>query len=177
MLLAWITAALTFVLILVTGFYAWANYRVMRIMQADVRARTEPIPRIGIQFSEEPRQLAVEVRVEHAPMRLISLSIALIPKNGRLSWTDCIIGDPRTISPDTPAVFVSTHRLRSAPEEWRALIHYTDLGEALKYTMKLSSKGFSLVQAQAPPGPISTFLKRISETIDEVDVPSDEREG
>lgn len=167
--LAAITAALTFVLILVTGFYAWANYRVMRIMQADVRARTEPIPRVNINCGS--LVTSVHVRAEHAPMRLIELHAALIidpdNKDEEWDWVECPVGDPRTISPETPAVFNISHTLHQTPKEWRAHIRYTDLGEALEYNMKLSSKGFSFVQAGATPGPFREWLRRVIDSADE----------
>lgn len=175
-LLAWTTAALTFVLILVTGFYAWANYRVMRIMQADVRARTEPIPKIGVDFSgllgAHPHSIKVHVRVEHAPMRLALLNIALISMNEDITWVECMIGDPRTISPETPVEFSEQCDFYGMPPEWTAIVHYTDLGEALEYHMKLSSHGFSLVQAYSPAGPFRKLVKRISEKMNEMDLPS-----
>src|ERR1700688_2965077 len=39
---------LTAILIVVTAFYAYANYRTMRIMEADVRSRTQPIPSLSV---------------------------------------------------------------------------------------------------------------------------------
>ena len=90
-----------------------------------------------------------------------------------IAWAECVIGDPRTISPETPVDFSTTYKLRSIPEKWTALIHYTDLGEALEYIMKLNEKGFSLVMADPPPGPIGKWLKamgeKITNTITEMD--------
>ena len=112
-------------------------------------------------------------------MRLALLNIALHGPNqtGRWVWVECEIGDPRTIAPGTPVEFSATYRARKNPEAWTAVAHYTDLGGALEYHMKLNSQGFHLVQAYTPPGPIIGFFKRVAEKISDTVNDMDRSEG
>jgi hypothetical protein len=174
--LAWVTAALTFALMGITAFYAWSNYRVMRIMETDIRARTQPIPKLGVDLnsSTQPRlhkdtNMTVVIRTENAPMRLKKLSIHPTYIDGQMSHIDCMIGDPRIISPLTAAEFSADYESLGAVDEWTALIAYTDLGESTEYVMKLNSKGFSLTTMEKAPGAFQKLLAKAKEQIYEMD--------
>ncbi len=110
-------------------------------------------------------------------MRLIELSFHFRSSTGQLTHADCLIGDPRTISPETSIELYFTDALRSIPQEWDALIVYTDLAEALEYRAKTNSRGFSLTQAYSTPGPISKFFKRIGAKISDTVNDMDQSEG
>ncbi len=174
-MLAWITATLTFVLMGITAFYAWSNYRVMRIMESDFRARTQPIPKLGVnlesskQAGQKDCYMMVVIRTENAPMRLKELSIHTTFLDGRVSHTDCLIGDPRIISPLTAAEFSPAYTDLGFAQEWTALIIYTDLGEAMEFHTKLSSKGFSLTTMERVPGVFQKLVAKAKEQIYEMD--------
>lgn len=173
--LAWITAGLTFALMGITGFYAWSNYRVMRIMEADFRARTQPIPKLGIYLGHNPKVgshcgVHVTVRTENAPMKLKEISVMVLHQNDEVSWAECIIGDPRIISPLTAAEFKASYNSCGKQVEWRAIIVYTDLAESLEYHTKVSEKGFSLTTAYDPPGLFRKLWDRANEKVKEMDL-------
>ena len=76
-------AVLTIVLIIVTAIYARANWLTMRLMAADVKFRTKPIPRLGLiavkSWSAAGLQpWLVTLRTEHAPLCLIALSVQFV---------------------------------------------------------------------------------------------------
>jgi hypothetical protein len=173
-MLAWITATLTFALMGITAFYAWSNYRVMRIMETDFRARTQPIPKLGIHLSHDSQpgtlcSMNITIRTENAPMKLKEIGVLVFHENERTSSADCLIGDPRIISPLTPAEFTSNYISCGQKSEWRAVIIYTDLGEAFEYHTKVSERGFSLTTVYSPPGLIRKLLEKAKEQIDEMD--------
>jgi hypothetical protein len=72
-----IIAVLTIILIVLNTIYVTANWKTMRLMEADVRFRLRPIPQFSLNFEGTPKgyvyTLRIFVRVEHAPMRLVSI--------------------------------------------------------------------------------------------------------
>jgi hypothetical protein len=49
-----VVAGMTLVLILLTSVYARANWKTMRLMEADIRFRTEPIPHVELKAVDAP---------------------------------------------------------------------------------------------------------------------------
>jgi hypothetical protein len=72
--LGYITAALTLVLILITAIYATANWRTVRLMEADLRFRTQPIPTAQLEVAvTQPSQrllFFLSVWTSSAPLRI-----------------------------------------------------------------------------------------------------------
>lgn len=143
-------------------------------MRADVRARTQPVPRVAIVAiagsvsSDGTRPLDASVRTENAPMRIVSLNVLLIFRNGGTTWAECEIGDPRIITLDTPATFNAPYKSQGPISEWRALITYTDLAEAFEYHTKLNDKGFAYTHAADPPGVLRTVYKKLKHSSEEI---------
>jgi hypothetical protein len=175
-MLAWITAALTFALMAITAFYAWSNYRVMRIMEGDFRARTQPIPKLGVnldssvQAGSKEGYMGVLLRTENAPVRLLELSIHVTFLDGRITHTDCLIGDPRVISPLTSAEFTPAFDPSGFAQEWTALIIYTDLGETMEFHTKLHRDGFSLTTMERVPGFFQKLVTMAKDQMYEMDL-------
>ena len=72
--LGYVTAALTLVLILITAIYATANWRTVRLMEADLRFRTQPIPTAQLEVAvTQPSQrllFHLSVWTSSAPLRI-----------------------------------------------------------------------------------------------------------
>src|ERR1700722_10530389 len=70
--LGYITAVFTLVLIVITAIYATANWRTVRLMEADLRFRTQPIPTVQLNVVKVYDHLQLEVTIEtaSAPLRI-----------------------------------------------------------------------------------------------------------
>jgi len=101
-------------------------------------------------------------------MRIVSLSVLLVFRNGETTWAECEIGDPRIITLDTPSTFNALYKSQGQFKEWRALITYTDLAEAFEYRTKLNDKGFAYTYAVNPPGILKTLYKQLKDTFEEM---------
>jgi len=173
-MLAWTTAALTLVLIGITAFYARSNYRVMRIMETDFQARTQPIPKLGIDPYHSTQagaecSMHFTLRTENAPMKLKELGALVFHENGEVGSAECLIGDPRIISPMTPAEFTAKYVSCGRKKEWRAVIVYTDLGEVFEYHTKVSELGLMLTTVVKQPGLLWKLIEKAKTQIEEME--------
>jgi hypothetical protein len=77
----WATVILTFALVLISAFYAYANYATMRIMEADVRSRTQPLPIANITVARlgasSDWMVTGEISTSNAPMLISAVYVSL----------------------------------------------------------------------------------------------------
>ena len=138
-------AVLTLVLIIVTAVYAKANWHTMRIVEADVRFRTKPTPRLGLSaanaWNQPGGQLWImTVRTEHAPLSLIGVSIrfAIGPKETEYlhSFRGDVIHQAETFQHNFEVA------LTAAPQGWILQLYYRDHIGMLDYATNFDPKGF-----------------------------------
>ncbi len=82
-------ALLTFLLILITAFYAWTTRGTLRLLRRDIEYRTRPIIDINVkaervtyetEYGEEEGALVkMTIRSTHAPARLVSAEVSYSP--------------------------------------------------------------------------------------------------
>jgi len=76
-----ILAALTALLVLINIFYVRASWKMMRLMESDVKIRTYPRPRVSVKLSKQNANgelnYLITVRTANAPMRLTFLQIGI----------------------------------------------------------------------------------------------------
>jgi hypothetical protein len=138
------TALLTICLIILNGIYVRANWKTMRLMEADVRFRLKPIPHLGLEFIHPPKgdvhEFYLTLRAEHAPMCLIALDLNVAV--GRESTAHTLtfnqeIVDNTTISTKTYGI-----KLPGSATAWLATLFYRDLSGFLDYATHFNEKGF-----------------------------------
>jgi hypothetical protein len=138
---------LTLILIIMTGFYATANWRTMRLMNADVRFRLKPIPHVGIAFAlpwNNPggQIWILTIRCDHAPMVLIGVSIHFAFADGKqLEHFHNFNGE--TIHEQGNAHQYNLHIKMPAPAQtWILDLYYRDLSGLLDYATVFNAQGF-----------------------------------
>jgi len=138
---------LTLILIIMTGFYATANWRTMRLMDADVRFRLRPIPQVGIAtalpWNNPGRQTWIlTVRCEHAPMVLIGVSIYFAFADGK-QLEHFHNFNRETIHEQGNAHQYNFHIKMPAPSQtWILDLYYRDLSGLLDYATVFNAQGF-----------------------------------
>src|ERR1700689_4261550 len=85
-------ACMTLVLILLTCVYARANWKTMRLMEADFRFRTEPIPKITLRLAHtaspmetslaQHKTVKVCITTSNAPLVIKDLLLSVSFKSG-----------------------------------------------------------------------------------------------
>lgn len=138
-------ALLTFILIVVTAFYARANWRVMRLMEADLRFKIEPVPSINIDPITDGhmhvRGINVRIKVLNAPLRLICVTVFTDPskkdlkdRHFNLDRYPVPIGDVFTVE----HFFLTT----LTPESrWYVIVEYDDLPGIKRYVKTITGRG------------------------------------
>jgi hypothetical protein len=142
------TAALTAILIAITAFYAYANYATMRIMEADLRSRTQPIPKVGlnvrkfeIQTLDGRDAYSIEVTIEsgNAPMLLISVSADLFHVGGDSYTVSFHLDDVQPITIGTKRRLTMSQYTKSGNQigsKWVTL-HYYDLARNFRFETRM----------------------------------------
>lgn len=138
-------AVLTMVLIIVTAIYARANWLTMRLMEADVRFRTKPIPRLGLTAvkpwsSTGPQPWQVTLRTEHAPLCLIALSVQFVTGADQREHFQGF--KRQIIVPADSFQHDFKIDLPAPPTDWTAQLYYRDHAEPLDYLTTLDKAGF-----------------------------------
>lgn len=80
-----IIAFMTVVLIAVTCVYARANWKTMRLMEADIRFRTEPIPRVTLRPAPSDSAMQTSMGKE------MSLKVCITTSNAPLVIKECLL--------------------------------------------------------------------------------------
>jgi len=80
-----VIAFMTVVLIAVTCVYARANWKTMRLMEADIRFRTEPIPKVTLRMARSTAAMQTSVGQEQ------SLRICITTSNAPLVLKECLL--------------------------------------------------------------------------------------
>jgi hypothetical protein len=135
---------LTVVLIVLNFFYTRANWKTMRLVDADVRFKLKPIPHFGLDFLHDPtkgtkREFIITLRAEHAPMRLTGVDLFFgmgsESKNHLLTFAQEVVDEnaqTRTYSVDLPKPVTT----------WAATLYYRDLSGYLDYATSFGEKGY-----------------------------------
>lgn len=138
-------AVLTIVLIFLNVIYVRANWKTMRLMEADVRFRLKPIPHIGLQFLSRPGrnyEFYLTVRAEHAPMRLVGADVHVAM--GSESKTHTVTFNQEII--DTTTAMTKTYEMELPRTvtitTWQVTLFYRDLSGFLDYATDFDAKGF-----------------------------------
>ncbi len=169
LLSALVIAALTVLLLILNAIYVHANWRMMRVVETDLRFRTKPIPNLTLVQTVDRDvgyRYDLDVKTDNAPLRFISLELSF-----RLNEVD---------NPDHKHVHkdflqVQNRVLRSsatyhhsgmfyptAPVEyWCALLQYSDLAGVSAYEAKFDSWDTYLTTeiALPVPGPPSRWTR------------------
>jgi hypothetical protein len=138
---------LTLILIIVTGFYATANWRTMRLMDADVRFKLKPIPHLGLAPAEQwndpqGQTWILTIRCQHAPMVLIGVSIRFSIGNGK-EFEHFHTFNRKTINEQDSGQQDKLHIKLPAPAQtWILDLYYRDLSGFLDYATVFSAQGF-----------------------------------
>lgn len=81
-----VVAGMTLVLIALTCVYARANWKTMRLMEADIRFRTEPIPKVALRFMNAASPMETSLSPQKTVKVCLTTSNApLVIKDLRLS--------------------------------------------------------------------------------------------
>lgn len=81
-----IVACMTLVLIAVTSVYARANWKTMRLMEADIRFRTEPIPKVALRLAAAASAMETSLgREKLVKVCITTANAPLVIKDVRLS--------------------------------------------------------------------------------------------
>jgi hypothetical protein len=144
---ALVIAFLTLILIVMTGFYATANWRTMRLMNADVRFRLKPIPHVGLNASspwkETGQDWILTVRCEHAPMVLLGIEIAFHIGGGKQFEHFHSFKTGETVHPQQSAHGYDLDiKLPASAKSWIMDFSYRDLSGLLYYTTTFDANGF-----------------------------------
>jgi hypothetical protein len=139
------TILLTFALIVITGFYAWANWKTMRLMEADVRFRLKPVPHLGIKgmgtfLAAGTQEYTVHIRSVHAPLRLVALSAVFKTPKGKTEEHRQTFN--RQIVSETPFESQLHVHVDQPPSSWVVTLYYHDLSGFLDYATTFNEQGY-----------------------------------
>jgi hypothetical protein len=166
-----VVAVMTLVLILLTSVYARANWKTMRLMEADIRFRTEPIPRVDLEASDVPasagssskgnrapgeKTLKLRFTTSNAPMVLkdVRLSVSFqsgahkdfnLPVNGMIRLP---VGEEYDLDTEIPATEPVDH--------WGLNLDYWDLSGRIEYRSWFGPNGGTL--SYGPKGSTSLSM-------------------
>jgi hypothetical protein len=155
-------ALLTLVLIIVTGVYATANWRTMRLVEADVRFRVRPVPRLGLAAanawnSPNGQLWILTLRSEHALLCLVAANIRFAVGGGHeVEYFHSFNGEVI----DLAASFQHSFEIKmpAASSTWILELYYRDHGGLLDYATTFGPGGFV---AEGPAINRKTFWNRI----------------
>ncbi len=138
---------LTLILIIMTGFYATANWRTMRLMNADVRFKLKPIPHVGIATAlpwNNPGGQAwiLTVRSDHAPMVLIAASINFGFADGTLLEHFHNFKGEAIHEQDNAHQYNFHIKMPAPAQTWILDLYYRDLIGLLDYGTVFDANGF-----------------------------------
>jgi hypothetical protein len=139
-------AFLTFALIVLTGIYATANWRTMKLLEKDLRYRSHPI--IEGFINVDPKIYGVDeikfegvVKATHAPVLILSAKASFVfSDNTSLASAELGPGGPVPLGLDSKAHLASTVRHNQLPDDWSLLVRYSDLAGEREYEAKFSDK-------------------------------------
>jgi hypothetical protein len=139
-------SVLTLVLIVLNIIYVRANWKAMRLMEADVRFRLKPIPHLGMAAVNSfagpscKRMYLVHIRAEHAPLRLVALSARFTTdaEQVRERW----LSFNREIVQETPFETQLDIQQDQSFKSWRVTLYYRDLSGLLDYATNFNEQGF-----------------------------------
>jgi hypothetical protein len=138
--LGYITAALTVVLILVTAFYATANWRTMRLVEADLRLRSQPIPSVkslrGFGNADGSLTLEYHILVSNAPLVLDAAFITATIGGTRQICAGEHYDPPKTVGVGIDYVYSPTIKRNSkgdSIEKPQLSMEYSDLAGLFGY--------------------------------------------
>jgi len=137
---------LTLVLIVLTAIYARANWKTMRLMEADIRHRTQPLPRMvlrGDQFAPATInvQLVVIVTTANAPLYLSAVYVELSGDGGQAIYEGNIFQGNRIVAVDETIQFTEWVPPWAPPQGWRVQINYTDLSRLTSFVSVFAPRG------------------------------------
>ena len=141
---------LTFVLIVLTGIYARANWRTMRLVEADiVRFRTQPIPAADITIATMGMRrdllFIVVISTANAPLRLENVSIFLTFADESTHVHSFTFEGYRTIPVGDSVDLRGNYAAKVVVKKYHTTITYRDLGGSIRYMT-------TVVPAPFPPG-------------------------
>jgi hypothetical protein len=154
-----VVAGMTLVLIFLTSVYARANWKTMRLMEADIRFRTEPIPRVDLEIADAvsssgigptsnrvpgEKNLKLIFTTANAPMVLkdVRLSVSFqsgahkdfhLPVNGMIRLP---VGEEYDLDTEIPATEPVDH--------WGLNLDYWDLSGRIEYRSWFGPNGGTL---------------------------------
>lgn len=157
-------ACLTVVLIILTALYARANWRVMRLMEADLRFRTLPILRLGIEshlLAGQQHNWNIEIGNRGAPCCILAIRVTAIFSD-RSSHTD-------NAAFNVPPILTQTEEYHTAgklpphkvPIEFWTTLRHGDLIGAFEYEDSFRGNDlYSSKIVKRPDGTVFDWLRR-----------------
>jgi len=138
-------AFLTLILIVMTGFYATANWRKMRLINADVRFRLRPIPGLDLapanEWTDPQGQIWIlRMGCQHAPMVVVGVSIHFSIGNGK-EFEHFHTFNGETIQ-DRTHQYNLPIKMPAPAKTWILELYYRDLSGLLDYATVFNAQGF-----------------------------------
>lgn len=123
-----VIAFLTVVLIVITAIYVRANWKMMRLMEADVRLRTLPIIKFNLTLDNDHHTVSYALKPLNVPITLLYITIEFIGENGeRETSKSNFVG--KLLKPQEE-FSIHGSKLNPAPYDyWCAQVTFNDLAE------------------------------------------------
>jgi hypothetical protein len=167
-----VIAVLTVVLIFLTAVYSHANRRTMKIMEADLRFRTKPIPKIVLARSADEAarsfQWKLTVTVTNAPLLFRELKLFFHQKNHR--HMEYLQVQRRILRPGEEFSREASFYPSDPVLDWSAEVKYSDLTGLVTYKTSFTSEENDFGYEEVIPklGPIAFFWWRCKERYKEM---------
>lgn len=131
-------SVLTLVLIVLTGIYVRANWRTMRLLEADIRHRTQPLPRMVLRIDQygaarELAQLVIIITTENAPLCLSGIYAEISNDQQQQIYEGNIFQGKRIVAVDETVQFVERIQSGAPAPSWRVHVDYTDLSQLTSF--------------------------------------------
>ena len=159
-------AIFTLVLLLVTGVYVRANWKIMNLMEADLRYRTKPIPDVKVETSalgsHDWFHYTITIRTTNAPLRFDSLECGFLqsgtPPKHRHIETFPYIG-ARVLRTKEEYSHSAKFFPADPIESWNVTLTYSDLTGRVHYRNTFDSFDQHLSNEEILP--TESFWKRL----------------
>ncbi len=129
---------LTVLLIILNGIYVRANWTTMRLMQADVRFRTQPIPAmrmtIGTAGMSNTLIAMLYLSTSNAPLRLAFIRLEYVFKSDARESRSFSAFDNRFLPPGQDLEIQDRYEATEPLKDYFAVLTYFDLAGLSKFT-------------------------------------------
>jgi hypothetical protein len=157
-----VIAFLTIVLIVLTGFYVRANWRTVRLLEADLHFRTRPVrlveAALGTSGMTTNMLFMATVKTSNAPLRLDEITIKLYFPSGRTESRTLTSHLGRVLNSNEEISLGEQFESNEVAENWNLTLVYYDLAGMQKYrTLYFKDNTSSTI---ATPAANSIFSRR-----------------